>query len=90
MQDAEGNLYYVASTITPVGELWTSPATGNVYAQQFHVQIPSFQADLTVSVLVQNQEFPIAASPVYEGVAKPTGTMLGKPVTGDAWIEQAY
>ena len=90
VQDAEGNLYYVASTITPVGELWTSPATGNVYAQQFHVQIPSFQADLTVSVLVQNQEFPIAASPVYEGVAKPTGTMLGKPVTGDAWIEQAY
>ena len=77
VQDAEGNLYYVASTITPVGELWTSPATGNVYAQQFHVQIPSFQADLTVSVLVQNQEFPIAASPVYEGVAKPTGTMLG-------------
>ena len=29
LQDKDGNLYYVASTITPVGELWTSPATGN-------------------------------------------------------------
>lgn len=90
LQDPDGNLYYVASTITPVGELWTSPATGNGYAQQFRVQIPSFDADITVSVLVQDQEFAITGAPVYEGIASPEGTFLGQPVTGDAWIEQAF
>jgi predicted secreted hydrolase len=90
LQDADGNLYYVASTITPVGELWKSPATGNGYAQQFRVQIPSFQADITVTVRVQDQEFAISGSPVYEGTAGAEGTMLGVDVAGDAWIEQAF
>ena len=79
-----------ATSTTPVGELWTSPATGNGYAQQFRVQIPSFDADITVSVLVQDQEFAITGAPVYEGIASPEGTFLGQPVTGDAWIEQAF
>ncbi|HEX5729608.1 lipocalin-like domain-containing protein [Microbacterium sp.] len=90
VQDAEGNLYYVASKITPVGELWTSPATGNSYAEQFRVEIPSFQSDITVSVRLQDQEFAISGSPVYEGTAEPEGTFLGEPITGDAWIEQAF
>ncbi|CAN5349463.1 hypothetical protein BH10ACT7_BH10ACT7_25510 [soil metagenome] len=90
LQDADGNLYYVASTVTPVGELWTSPTTGNKYAQQFHVVIPSFEVDIVVTVRIQDQEFPVAGAPVYEGTAEPVGTMLGETITGDAWIEQAY
>jgi predicted secreted hydrolase len=90
LQDGEGNLYYVASTVTPVGELWTSPDTGNAYAQQFRVEIPSFQADITVSVRLQDQEFSLSGAPVYEGTADPQGTFLGEDVTGDAWIEQAF
>jgi predicted secreted hydrolase len=90
LQDADGNLYYVASTITPVGELWRSPSTGNGYGQQFRVEIPSFNADVTVTVLVQDQEFAVSGAPVYEGVAGAAGTFLGENVTGDAWIEQAF
>lgn len=90
LQDGDGNLYYVASTITPVGELWVSPDTGNGYAQQFRVQIPSFDADITVSVRLQDQEFAITGAPVYEGTAGAEGTMLGGSVSGDAWIEQAF
>jgi predicted secreted hydrolase len=90
LQDADGNLYYVASTITPVGELWTSPETGNGYAQQFQVEIPSFGADIVVSVRLQDQEFAITGAPVYEGTAGAEGTFLGEDVAGDAWIEQAF
>jgi predicted secreted hydrolase len=90
LQDADGNLFYVASTVTPVGELWTSPHTGNGYGQQFHVEIPSFGADITVSVRLQDQEFAVSGAPVYEGTAEADGTMLGGDVSGDAWIEQAF
>ncbi len=90
LQDKDGNLYYVASTITPVGELWTSPETGNGYAQQFRVQIPSFDADIVVTVRLQDQEFAITGSPVYEGTAGAEGRFLGETVSGDAWIEQAF
>jgi predicted secreted hydrolase len=90
LQDADGNLYYVQSTITPVGELWTSPATGNGYAQQFRVEIPSFGADVTVSTRLQDQEFSLSGNPVYEGTAEAEGTFLGDQVSGDAWIEQAF
>lgn len=90
LQDADGDTYYVASTVTPVGELWTSPASGNHYAQQFRVEIPSFQADITVSARLQDQEFSVSGAPIYEGTAEPRGTFLGEEVSGDAWIEQAY
>ena len=90
LQDEDGNIYYVKSTITPVGELWTSPDTGQGYAQQFRVEIPSFQADITVSVRLQDQEFAIIGAPAYEGTAGAEGTMLGDDVSGDAWIEQAF
>lgn len=90
LQDTDGNLYYVASKITPVGELWTSPSTGNGYGQQFRVEIPSFNADITVTVRLQDQEFAVSGAPVYEGTAVADGTFLGEDVTGDAWIEQAF
>lgn len=90
LQDGDGAMYYVASRVTPVGELWVSPRTGFAYAQQFRVEIPSFQADVVVTARLQDQEFAITGTPVYEGIAAAEGTMLAARVTGDAWIEQAY
>lgn len=90
IQDPQGELYYVASTITAVGELWESPRTGRSYAQQFLVRIPSFDAELLVTTRLPDQEFAVAGAPVYEGIAGVEGTLLGEPVTGDAWIEQAF
>ncbi len=90
IQDDEGHLYYVATKVTPVGELWTSPTSGNSYAQQFRVEIPSFGADITVSTMLQDQEFALPTASVYEGIAHAEGTLLGSPVKGDSWIEQAF
>ncbi len=90
LQDADGALYYVASVVTPVGELWTSPTTGNSYARQFRVEIPSFQADITVTTRLEDQEFSVNDAPIYEGTAQADGTFLGEQVSGDAWIEQAF
>ena len=39
---------------------------------------------------IQDQEFVLPAASIYEGTANPVGTMLGKKVSGDAWIEQAF
>jgi predicted secreted hydrolase len=90
IQDDEGHLYYVASKVTPVGELWTSPTSGNGYAQQFRVEIPSFGADITVTTKLQDQEFALPTASIYEGIARAEGTLLDKKVTGDSWIEQAF
>jgi predicted secreted hydrolase len=90
IQDADGELYYVASTITPVGELWVSPSTGQGYAQQFLVEIPSFDASFTVTTRLVDQEFALSGAPIYEGTAGVSGEILGEQVTGDAWIEQAF
>ena len=90
IQNPEGDLYYVASTVTAIGELWVSPRTGRPYAQQFRVEIPSFDADLVVTSRLPDQEFAVAGAPIYEGIAAIDGTLLGESVTGDGWIEQAY
>ncbi len=90
IQDPDGNLYYVASTVTPVGELWVSPRTGKGYAQQFLVEIPSFDAEITVTTRVQDQEFDVSGAPIYEGIGGIEGTLLNESVTGDGWIEQAF
>ena len=90
LQDEAGELYYVASRITPIGELWTSPRTGRAYAQQYRVEIPSFDAEFTVTTRLQDQEFAASGAPIYEGTADVVGTILGEDVTGDSWIEQAF
>ena len=87
VQRRDGTLYFVPSFVTPIERTWTSPATRNSYFMKFLVEIPSFDATLTVTSLVDAQEF--VFGPVYEGVAGVTGTFEGVTVTGDAWNEQA-
>lgn len=90
LQGPEGDIYYVKTVITPVGELWTSPRSGVSYAQQFQVEIPSFDASIVVTTRLQDQEFEIPGASIYEGTADPKGKFLGENVSGDAWIEQAF
>lgn len=89
LEDKDGNTYFVDSSVTPTGPTWTSPTTGKTYFTKFRVQIPDFNVDVLVTTLMNDQEFPVPTSPVYEGVATAEGTFQGKPVTGNAWIEQA-
>lgn len=90
IQDGAGELYYVQSRITPIGELWVSPHTGRGYAQELLVEIPSFDAQFIVTTSLLDQEFALPTASLYEGIASVTGSLLGEDVTGDAWIEQAF
>ena len=85
---------WVLSTTKP-SKPWTSPISGKTYFMQLDVTmhkdlIPWWpNATLTVTSLIESQEFPSAGGSVYEGVASVTGEFNGTPVTGTAWNEQA-
>ncbi len=90
IQRADGTTYYVPTFVTPIGKTWLSPASNSTYFLQFQVDVPGFDASLVVTSLVDAQELPVSASPVYEGVASATGTFEGHAVSGTAWNEQAH
>lgn len=91
LEGANGDTYLVASTVTPFGRTWTSKASGVTYFTKFRVQIPSFDADLVVSTLMDAQEFPgTSGGSVYEGVATAKGTFMKASTSGTAWIEQTF
>jgi hypothetical protein len=55
---------------------------------EIEVEIPAFEATLTVKSLLDPQEFPLPVGAVYEGVASAWGTFEGEGVSGTAWSEQ--
>jgi hypothetical protein len=55
---------------------------------KFRVAIPAFDASLEVESLMDQQEFANPGGSVYEGVAKASGSFLGREVQGTAWNEQ--
>jgi predicted secreted hydrolase len=83
VQRADGTTYYVDSFVTPFGRTWTNP-DGDTFFLELLVEIPSFDATLTVTTLIDAQEF----RGVYEGIASAAGSFEGIPVSGDAWNEQ--
>jgi predicted secreted hydrolase len=87
LQDAKGNMYLAASSVTPIGPTWTSDTSGVTYFTKFRVEIPTFEADIEVTTLLDGQEF-TGLGTVYEGVARAKGTFQGADVAGDGWIEQ--
>jgi predicted secreted hydrolase len=90
LQDPTGATYFASSVLTPFGRTWKSPASGQTYFMQFKIDIAAFDASLTVSSLVDAQEFPVGFGVgVYEGVAAASGTFLGQAASGTGWNEQA-
>ncbi|TCC49541.1 hydrolase [Kribbella pittospori] len=67
---------------------WTSPTTGNRYGTRWTVNIPALDASLTVIAQPQAQERLGAFGGTYEGASSVTGRYRGKPVTGQAYVEQ--
>jgi predicted secreted hydrolase len=88
VQRADGTTYFVPSTIS-LGSPWTSPWTQKTYYRELLVVIPAFFAKITVTSLMDDQEFPATQSPVYEGIASAIGTFEGQAVSGYGWNEQA-
>ena len=85
---------YELANVTPVAggvyKTWTSPHTGNTYATGWHVQIPSLNTSLNVSVLGPNDQEAVGTGGkgVYEVPAVFTGTYEGQPVSGVNYVEQ--
>jgi predicted secreted hydrolase len=99
---AEGSEFPYATVLRPDGpheivavnplaggtsEFWTSPTTGKRYGTRWTVNIPALDASLTVVAQPQGQEVQSYGG-VYEGAASVTGWYRGKPVTGQAYVEQ--
>jgi len=84
---------WVLSTTKP-GRPWTSPITGKIYFMELQVEmqrglIPWWpDASLTVTSLIESQEFPVTGGAIYEGVARASGVFNGQEVSGTAWNEQ--
>ena len=90
VQHASGDTHFVETFVTPMRG-WKSPKSGHTYFVELLVEIPFSAASLTVTTLMEAQEF-YTATPieiaVYEGVATVKGIFEQGQVTGTAWIEQ--
>jgi predicted secreted hydrolase len=70
----------------PLGS-WTNPATGNTYPQNWLVTVPGGQLTVTVDEANQELSVPLLNSGYYEGDSAVSGTIGGRPVTGQAYAE---
>ena len=99
---AQGNAVHYATVLHPNGseeivavqpladgttDFWTSPTTGKRYGTRWSVHIPALNARLTVVAAPQGQEIQ-ASGGIFEGASSVTGEYRGKPVTGQAYVEQ--
>lgn len=79
----------VATTMKPT-KSWKSP-DGREYFTEIEVNIPTYDAKLTVKALMDDQLFTFL-KPIYEGAGTVSGTMnIGNgatKVSGHSWIEQ--
>lgn len=91
--DAQGRVETVRLgkqvTLQP-GRLWTSPKTGASYPVTWQIRWPARDLALQLTTLIDDQEIDTITpnTPDYwEGACTVSGTLAGKPVTGDAYLE---
>lgn len=99
---AQGGEFHYATVLHPDGTeeivavnpladgtsgFWTSPTTGKRYGTRWTVNIPALDASLTVVAQPQGQEIQ-ANGGIFEGASSVTGRYRGKPVAGQAYVEQ--
>ncbi|MET8471229.1 lipocalin family protein [Streptomyces sp. NPDC006422] len=66
---------------------WTSPYSNKRYGTKWKVRIPQLDAELNVSADATEQEVQ-AQGGIYEGASTVSGSLGGKPVSGNAFVEQ--
>jgi predicted secreted hydrolase len=78
--------------VSPLAEgtsdFWTSPDSGKVYGTRWRVSIPALDAKLTVVADPREQELLTDYGNVYEGASTVTGRYRGRPIGGQAYVEQ--
>ena len=85
----DGNSTFVETVTTPRGTPYASTGDPGVeYYLQMDVEIADPPARLSVVSLLEDQEFVIPHSSIYEGAGSVTGTFAGAAVTGTGWIEE--
>lgn len=70
---------------------WTSPRTGTTYPTRWRLKIPKYDADLTVTATLDDQELVMFLSGViyWEGSMNIAGKFEGKPTTGRGYVEMS-
>lgn len=69
---------------------WRSPRSGGVYPARWRIRIPRAGLDVTVTPAFPDQELDTAKSTrvtYWEGASRVEGTMVGRAVRGDAYVE---
>ncbi len=73
-------------TLTPA-KPWLSPETGGAYPQEWRVEIPKLELDLTVRTTFPEQEMDFPPVAYWEGAVILEGSRAGKPVAGRGYME---
>lgn len=71
-------------------ERWKSPRSPGLYPIRWRIRVPRAALDVTVAPLFPDQELDTAKSTrviYWEGASRVEGTMAGKAVRGDAYVE---
>lgn len=86
--DGSYELAGVKPVAAGVDKTWSSPSSGAVYPTRWRVEIPSLNADLSVSITgTDAQELGDGMLARYEGTATATGKYNGQEVTGHNYVE---
>jgi predicted secreted hydrolase len=90
-RDGSESVVSVAPLAKDAADFQTSPTTGQRYAGKWTVRIPSLQTTLTVTATPTLQEIQahVPFSPgINEAASTVTGIYQGRPVVGQAYVEQ--
>lgn len=85
-------LFTPQAHMTPLARTWTSPRSHIIYPQSWRVQVPAIGLDATVTSTVSDQEMVDQIDPYstyWEGSGRLTGTLAGKPISGQTYTELA-
>jgi predicted secreted hydrolase len=90
--DARGRAahFNVDATMVAPGRVWTSPVSGVRYPLEWTLKLPAAKAELTVRAKMDDQEFHSEKNTglnYYEGAVRIGGSVDGKTVTGDGYLE---
>ncbi|MGI9255072.1 MAG: lipocalin family protein [Thermomicrobiales bacterium] len=69
---------------------WTSPKTGTTWPHGWQVTVGTQQIDISIEPTMPDQELDTRYSTgiiYWEGQSKVTGTRMGEPITGNAYVE---
>jgi predicted secreted hydrolase len=69
-----------------VEDKWTSPTSGITYPAAWHLTLPAYKLDLTITPLIHDQEMNVSYR-YWEGAANVTGSMAGVAVNGRGYVE---